>query len=401
MIFSYTAIDKDGSEKKGTIDALNDDVAIRSLQARGLVISAIRKVEENSGLSRTFRFGRGISNKDLVIVSRQIATLFEAQVSALRVFRLLAEESEKPAMRSALVEISNDLQGGSAIAKALEKHPNVFSAFYVNMVKAGEESGKLDQTFLYLADYLDRTYEVTSKARNALIYPAFVISVFIAVMILMLTTVIPKLSAILADSGQTIPTYTKVVIAISTALVDYGIFIVILLAIAGVWVWRYLQTPKGQTSVARLKISIPYLGSLYKKLYLSRIADNMHTMLSSGIPMVRGLEISADVVGNALYEDTLKKAVEMVRGGSSVADAMSGNEFIPSIMTQMIRIGEETGELAAILKTLAHFYEREVKNAVDTLVDLIEPAMIVLLGLGVGVLLASVLVPIYNISAGI
>lgn len=402
MLFSYNAIDQDGSEKKGTIDALNDDVAIRSLQSRGLVIASIRKVEDKgAALERSFSFFQRVSNKDLVILSRQIATLFEAQVSALRVFRLLAEESEKPAMRTALIEISNDLQAGSSIAKALEKHPKIFSSFYVNMVKAGEESGKLDQTFLYLADYLDRTYEVTSKARNALIYPSFVIMVFISVMVLMFTTVIPKLSTILMDSGQEIPAYTKAVIGISTILTDYGLFVLVLLAFGGVWAWRYLRTPDGEMLLSRLKISIPYLGNLYRKLYLSRIADNMHTMLSSGIPMVRGLEISAEVVGNALYEETLRKAVEAVRGGSSVADSLSGSPHIPSIMTQMVRIGEETGELAAILKTLAHFYEREVKNAVDTLVDLIEPAMIVLLGLGVGVLLASVLIPIYNISAGI
>jgi type IV pilus assembly protein PilC len=401
MIFSYKALDKDGNEKSGTIDAINDDIAIRSLQQRGLVISSIKAIKEEGAMGKSFSFGSGVSNKDLVILSRQVATLFEAQVSALRVFRLLAEETEKPALRYALLEVSNDLQGGSAISKALEKHPKIFSLFYVNMVRAGEESGKLDQTFLYLADYLDRMYEVTSKARNALIYPAFVISVFLIVMALMFTTVIPKLSTILEDSGQAIPTYTKVVITISSFLVNYGIFFVILLAFAGVWLWRYMRTPAGDVALSRVKISVPYIGSLYRKLYLSRIADNMNTMLSSGIPMLRGLEISSVVVGNVLYENLLKEAVESVRGGSSVADAMSGNDLIPNIMTQMIRIGEETGELAGILKTLAHFYEREVKNAVDTLVDLIEPAMIVLLGLGVGTLLASVLIPIYNISSGL
>lgn len=400
MIFSYKALDTDGNEKSGTIDAINDDIAIRSLQQRGLVISSIKAVKEEGALGKSFTFGGGVSNKDLVILSRQVATLFEAQVSALRVFRLLAEETEKPALRYALLEVSNDLQGGSAISKALEKHPKIFSLFYVNMVRAGEESGKLDQTFLYLADYLDRMYEVTSKARNALIYPAFVISVFLVVMALMFTTVIPKLSTILEDSGQAIPAYTKVVIGISSFMVNYGIFFVILIALGGVWLWRYMNTPAGDIALSRIKISVPYIGTLYRKLYLSRIADNMNTMLSSGIPMLRGLEISSVVVGNSLYENLLKEAVESVRGGSSVADAMSGSELIPNIMTQMIRIGEETGELAGILKTLAHFYEREVKNAVDTLVDLIEPAMIVLLGLGVGTLLASVLIPIYNISAG-
>lgn len=269
------------------------------------------------------------------------------------------------------------------------------------MVRAGEESGKLDQTFTYLADYLDRSYEVTSKARNALIYPAFVIGVFVIVMVLMLTAVIPKLSTILAESGQPIPAYTAVVIAISNLLVHYGIFILIALVVGGVFAWRHYSSPEGQNSLARFKLAFPYVGELYRKLYLARISDNMNTMLSSGIPMVRALEISGSVVGNRIYEEILTKAVEAVRGGSSVADSLSGTREIPNVMTQMIRIGEETGELASILKTLAHFYQREVTNAVDTLVDLIEPAMIVLLGLGVGTLLASVLIPIYNISSGI
>lgn len=401
MLFNYTAIDQEGNESSGSIDALNEDVAIRSLQQRGLVISAIQGGEEAGILGKNFSFFEKVSNKELVILSRQISTLFEAQVSALRVFRMLGEEAENPLMQRTLTEIANDLQAGSAISKALEKHPKIFSPFYVNMVKAGEESGKLDQTLSFLADYLDRSYAIISKARNALVYPAFVISVFIVVMILMMTTVIPSLSSILADSGQVIPTYTKVVIGISNFLVDYGWLLLILLVIGGVWAWRYAQSEKGKAFFSQLKLSIPYLGSLYKTLYLSRIADNLNTTLASGIPVVRSLEISGAVVGNRVYEEIMARATEAVRGGSSIADALSGNAEVPNIMIQMIRIGEETGELANILKTLAHFYEREVNNAVDSLVDLIEPAMIVLLALGVGVLLASVLIPIYNISSAI
>ncbi len=400
MLFSYTAFDKENNETKGSIDALNEDVAVRSLQQRGLIIVSI-KAQDEAGILGNFTFFNGVSNKDVVIVSRQIATLFEAQVSALRVFRLLSEEAENPNLRKALAEVANDLQGGSAISKALEKHPKAFSAFYVNMVRAGEESGKLDQTFSYLADYLDRSYEITTKARNALIYPAFVIGVFCIVMILMLTTVIPKLSTILEESGQAVPAYTAVVIALSEFLVNYGIFFLIILIVAVGFAWRYVTTNKGQSWLSRVKLAVPYIGSLFRKLYLARIADNMNTMLSSGIPMVRALEISSSVVGNKVYEDILNHAVEAVRGGSPVADAMGGTKDIPNVMIQMIKIGEETGELGNILKTLAHFYQREVTNAVDTLVDLIEPAMIVLLGLGVGTLLASVLIPIYNISSGL
>ena len=300
------------------------------------------------------------------------------------------------------MDISDDLQAGSSISKALSRHPKVFSSFYVNMVRSGEESGKLDQTFSYLADYLDRNYAVTSKAKNALIYPAFVIFTFVAVMVLMLTLVIPKISGILKEAGQDIPIYTKIVIGLSDALINYGIYILIAVIIGGFFLGKFMLTPVGKSSVATIKLNIPYIGDLYRKLYLSRIADNMNTMLKSGIPMIKVLELTAAVVDNRVYEKILTECLEMVKTGTTLSESLSKYpEYIPGIMNQMIKIGEETGELGTILETLAKFYQREVINAVDTLVDLIEPAMVVLLGCGVAFLLASVLIPIYNISSAI
>jgi type IV pilus assembly protein PilC len=216
MIFKYQAIDQNGAKQEGTIEAVSRDVAITSLQRRGLTVSSVEQVEEAQGLlSSNLTLFESVTNRDVVLLSRQISTLFEAQVSALRIFRLLAAEAEKPMMQRVLTEVADDLQAGTTISKALSKHEKVFTPFYVNMVRAGEEAGKLDETFIYLADYLDRTYAVLSKARNALIYPAFVIGTFFVVMILMMTLVIPKISQILIDAGQDIPLYTKVVIAIS------------------------------------------------------------------------------------------------------------------------------------------------------------------------------------------
>lgn len=400
-LFKYKSINEEGREVEGSIEAVNRDVAISSLQRRGLVISGITSADDVSLFKKDITLFSRVSVKDIVILSRQIATLFEAQVSALRIFRLLGAEVDNPLLAKALEEVSDDLQGGSSISHALEKHPKIFTSFYVNMVKAGEESGKLDQTFEYLADYMDRSYEITSKAKNALIYPAFVIFVFIAVMVLMLTTVIPRISSILVESGQEIPLYTQIVLAISNFFVNYGIFFAVALVIGGFFLWKYIKSESGNFAFSKFKVQIPFLGTLYKKLYLSRIADNMNTMLISGIPMVRALEVTASVVDNALYEQVLNETVSDVRAGGSVSASMGQHEEIPGIMVQMIKIGEETGELGNILKTLAKFYQREVNNTVDTLVGLIEPAMIVLLGVGVGVLLASVLIPIYNISAGI
>jgi len=339
--------------------------------------------------------------KDVVIMSRQISTLFEAQVSALKAFTLLATNTENKALVKVLGAVSEDIQAGSSISLALSKHPDVFSEFYVNMVKAGEESGKLNQTFTYLADYLDRQYQLTSKTKNALIYPGFVITIFVAVMVMMFVFIVPKLAEIIKESGQAVPFSTKVVMGISAFMVKYWIFMLMGVVALFIYIIKLTRSESGKKYLDSIKISLPVFKNIYTKLYLSRIADNMETMLSSGISILRAIELTGAVVGNHVYADILKNVTEQVKGGSSLSDAFSRYEEIPPIMVGMVKVGEETGSLGNILKTLGHFYSREVNDAVDTLVSLIEPLMIVALGLGVGLLLTSVLMPIYNIAGGI
>lgn len=401
MIYIYKGLNQQGEVKEGTIDSITIDIAINTLQKQGLILSSIKPKEEKKDIFNfELNFFSGVSNKDIVILSRQMATLFDAQVSALRIFRLISGQVENVTLRNTLNQVADDLQGGMSISASLGKHPKIFTDFYVNMVKAGEESGKLDETFNYLADYLDRTYEVTAKAKNALVYPAFVIATFIGVMILMLTVIIPKIALMIKDSGQEIPLYTKIVLGFSDFFVQYGIFLGIGVVICAFFAYKYAQTAEGARYMGQLKLELPYIGDLYRKLYLSRIADNMNTMILSGIPMLRALEITSAVVDNEIYKGILNASLNSVKGGMSLSNSFTQYPAqIPGIMVQMIKVGEETGELGNILKTLAKFYQREVTNAVDTLVGLIEPIMIVSLGLGVGVLLASVLMPIYNIAS--
>ncbi len=400
MLFNYEAVDDTGAKKTGSIDAINVDVAISSLQRRGLVLTSVKESgAPTSFLSKNISLFDRVSSKDVVILSRQLSTLFQAQVSALRIFRLLAAETENRVLGNKLQVIADDLQGGSSISTALAKHPKIFTPFYTNMVKAGEESGKLDETFQYLADYMDRTYELASKVRGALIYPAFVVVTFITVMILMFTMVIPKISGILTESGAEIPIYTKIILGISNFLVSYGFVLLGVLIIAGFLIIRFVRTPTGREAYDRFKLGIPYVSTLFKKLYLSRLSDNMNTMLISGIPIVRALELTSSVINNKVYEKILADSVEAVKGGKTLSESLSTSPSqIPGIMVQMMKVGEETGEVGAILKTMAKFYTREVTTAVDSLVSLIEPAMIVMLGGGVAILLASVLIPIYNIA---
>lgn len=399
MLFNYKAITNTNEKKEGSVEALSKDMAITALQRRGFVVVSI----DDASKPKSFldiRFFDNVPMKDIVIMSRQISTLFEAQVSALKAFNLLASNTQNHKLSGILNTICEDIQAGSSINGAMSKHPDVFSEFYTNMVKSGEESGKMTQTFTYLADYLERQYQLTSKTKNALIYPAFVIGVFFLVMILMFTFIIPKLTVMIEDSGQEVPAFTKVIIGISDLFVNYGIFMLIFFAIGVFFLYRFTTTEKGKYYMDNLKISIPVIKNIYQKLYLSRMADNMDTMLSSGIPIIRSIELTSAVVGNRVYAEILKETTEMVKSGSTLSEAFSKNPEIPQIMTQMIRVGEETGSLGNILKTLGHFYNREVQDAVDTLVGLIEPIMIVGLGLGVGILLSAVLMPIYNIAGG-
>lgn len=402
MLYKYTAIDKSGAQQQGTIDTVNEDTAIAALQRNGFVITSIESASKKSLLKGgDITLFAHVSNKEMVILSRQIATLFEAQVSALRVFRLLGGEHTNTLVRTTFLKIADDIQAGSSISKALAKHPKLFSSFYCNMVLAGEETGHLDRTFMHLADHMDRSYAVTSKASHALVYPAFIIGVFIIVMVLMLTMVIPNLAQMIVDSGVEIPIYTRIVMGVSDLFVNYGLFLFIALAGAMVFLWRYSKTPSGRETIDTIKISIPAIGSLYQKLYLARMADNLGTMLSSGISMVQAMEITAAVVENVHYEKALLKARDDIKNGASISKAFSEYPYIPSIMVQMIRVGEETGELGNILDTLSKFYNREVENAVDTVLGLIEPAMIIMLAVGVGGLVASVLIPIYSITMSV
>lgn len=401
MLFKYKAVDEQGTSKEGEIDAVSRDLAISGLQRRGLVVISIKDTDEAKSFLKLTFFER-VSTKDIVILSRQISTLFEAQVSALKAFSLLAENTNNPLLAHKITQVHDDIQAGVSISGAIARHPDIFSNFYVNMVKVGEETGKLNQTFMHLADYLDRQYALTSKTRNAFIYPVFVIFTFFVVMTLMFVVVIPKLSAIILDSGQEVPFYTKIVIALSEFFVNYGFFALIFLVVLGVWLWSLSNSERGQEYLDRKRLSVPIVGNLYKQLYLSRIADNMDTMLASSVPILRALDITADVVGSRVYRNIMKEVADGVKSGMALSVAFSKHrKEIPGMMVEMVKVGEESGFLGSILKTMSDFYKREVDNAVDTLVGLIEPVMIVVLGLAVGILLVSVLMPIYNLAGSI
>ena len=402
MLFFYQAKTKEGEEKKGAIEAPSSELALLALQRRDLIIISLLASGEKKGLLREFSFFGKIAHRDIVILSRQLAILFETKVPVITSFEILINETSNKNLKKNLQEILEDIQGGLPISQAMRRHPEVFSDFYTNMIKVGEEAGKLDEIFTYLADYLERNYELTSKAKNALIYPAFVFGAFIIVMIVMLAVVIPKIADSIKETGQPIPLYTKIVIGFSDFTKSFGIFFLIIvgLGLALFW-WYYLKTEKGRLLVARIQISIPIFGELFRKIYLARLSDNLQTLLKGGISMVKSLEITSATIGSPIYSQIVKESMEMVKAGSSLSGAFSQYQDISSLFVQMIKVGEETGRLDKILNSISRFYQKEVDNTIDNIVGLIEPIVIVVLGLAVGIMVASVLIPIYNITAAI
>lgn len=399
MKFNYNARTPEGELRSGSIEAATLDIAIASLQRRSMIIISIKPEEDSVPFyAKSFALFEHVKQKDIVVLSRQLSTLFEAKVPVVESLKIITSEMDSPLLRMEITGVLDDIQGGAAMSQAMTRHPRVFSPFYINMVKSGEESGKLDEIFTYLADYLERSYELTTRARNALIYPAFVLVAFVAVMVLMLTVIVPNLATILQETGQELPIYTKIIIGLSDFLRNFGLLIFLVLGLAVAFVWRYIQTDVGRFALHRFQINIPIIGNLYRRLSLSRIADNLQTLISGGIPVVRAMEITAEVVGNDVYRNIILDSIESIKGGSSISNALGKYEDIPPLLTQMIRIGEETGRLDHILKSLATFYRKEVNNLVDNLVNLIEPILILVLGLGVGLLVAAILVPLYGVT---
>lgn len=401
MLFSYTARTPDGQTQAGTVDAASQDVAVDILQQHGLVVVGLTPVRGSIFTSPLKYFNR-VSRKELVIFSRQLATLFDAEVPVIESLRTLMEQSGSAAFQAVLTEVVSDVEGGMAISWAFSKHPRVFSEFYVMLIKSGEVSGKLQDVFAYLANYLEREYELTSKAQRAMIYPSIVLTAFIIVAVVMLIFVVPQLTLILTESGAELPFLTRLLIASSHFMTSWGWLLGI--AVAGVIVAaiRYRRIPEGRAFFDQLLLKIPGFGNLFAKVYLARFAETLSTMILGGIPIVQALEVTSEVVGNTVYRRIITEAMEAVRKGETISTVLHGYyPTVPLLVSQMMSVGEKSGKLETILKKLADFYRRDVDSLVDNLTNLIEPVLILVLGGGVGMLIAAILLPIYNLSSAI
>jgi type IV pilus assembly protein PilC len=334
MLYKYKAINPDGSRVEGKIDEQTEDDAIGVLQDRGLIIVSLDIFEQQNifGTPSTgFKiplFGPKVKEKDVVVFSRQIATLFESGVSALRSFRLVATETENPELKRILNAIGDDIQSGLSISKAMGKYDNIFGTFYSNMVKAGEESGKLNQSFNYLADYLDRNFDLTQKIKKASIYPIFVTSTFFVVMGIMITFVIPQLAGMLLEEGGQLPLVTRIVLGFGTLMQDYGIIVMGVFLFLFFYIRSISKTKSGKEYIDNFILSIPVFNIMFRKIFISRLADNLDTMLTSGVPVVRSLEITGEVVdenGNPSLFSTISTSRSIDIGADTACSSSSSS----------------------------------------------------------------------------
>lgn len=393
--FEYRARDNSGDIRQGVIEAGSQEGAVDTLHQANLIVVSIH--EKAQPLLTRLHIGGKVRQKDLVIFSRQISTLFEAQIPVVQALKTLVAETRKKNLQKIISQVLDDITGGLSLSQSMGKHPLVFSSFYVNLVRSGEESGKLQDIFTYLADYTERAYYITSKVRNAMIYPAVVLFTFFVVLGLMMVIVIPRLATIFTETGQELPFYTQAILFLASFLRAWGLLVLFFLIVGVVMAVRWAKTGEGKLFFDRLLVRIPIIGSLFQKLYTARLTDNLKTLISGGIPILRALSVTADVVGNEVYRAALTDAIESVKAGNTISSAFERTPEIPVLVTGMIRVGESSGRLDFILQSIARFYQREVDTTVDNLVALIEPLLILFLGVAVAVLVSSVMIPLYNL----
>tara|TARA_Y100000310_G_scaffold344760_1_gene459307 strand:+ start:1884 stop:3086 length:1203 start_codon:yes stop_codon:yes gene_type:complete len=396
MKFNYQARTKTGEIQSGEVTASSQEAAIDVLKKNGLYVTAVE--EKNVPIyARRLRMFERITEKDVMLFSRQLSIMFKSKVPLVEVFETVAQQMKNRSFKEKILKISEEVEGGTTLSKALSMYPDIFSPFYISMVKSGEASGKLTDVFLYLANYLEKEYTFHSKIKGALMYPAFIIVVFFSVIAIIVTFVIPQLGEFLKETGQELPFLTKVVLAVSDFAQKSGWIIVIVFVALLFAFYRFTKTRKGKKMYNENILKVPLANSFLKKIYLARFALNLSTLISGGLPIVQALEITGEVVGNDSYKDLILRTRDEVRRGEKMSDVLKQYpHLISPLFYQMTVVGEKTGTLGTTLNNVVDFYQEDVDRATDGMIKLLEPLLIVFLGIIVAGLMAAVLMPIYS-----
>lgn len=398
-IFKYSAKNKRGQEVDGQIEAESKKNAEAYLRERGLDDISV-KGEGKGGLANiNIKFLSRVSTKEKVVFSRQLSVMISANVPLLRALRSLVDQTESAALKDVVRNLADEIEGGAKLSGALALHPDVFSEFFISMVRSGETTGKLDDVLNYLADEQEKDYELMSKIKGAMIYPAFIVCGLVAVGILMMIFVIPKLTSILTESGAPLPWTTQALIFTSSIMANYWWLLSIIGIGVVVTVRLLINMPVGRYIWDNLKVRLPIFGGIFRKIYIVRFTRTMATLITGGVDIISSLRVVSGVVGNAVYKRMINRTIREVEDGNSITTVFREEALMPPMVMQMMSIGEETGQMSFVLEKLTDFFSREVRAAVDGLVTIIEPMIMIIMGLAVGVMVSAVLMPMYNLAS--
>ena len=402
--FAYTGRNRQGVVKKGEVSARTRDEAMEQLRRQNIVVINLdeRAVKEGGGW--TFELGGGVTDKDLVIFTRQFATMINAGLPLIQALEILASQSENKQLRKAVGEVRIQVEGGATFADALQKHPKVFDELYVNMVHAGEIGGLLDTILGRLAKHIEKAMKLKAQIKSAMVYPAAILGVAVVVISVLMIWVIPIFAKMFAEmSGGKIglPGPTQIVIDVSNFMQSYIVHLVIGAVLAGWGIKKYYATPKGRLAMDRMFLKLPIVGELIRKTAVAKFTRTLGTLITSGVPILDGLSITAKTAGNKVIEEAIMAARMSISGGKTIAEPLSKGEIFPKMVTHMISVGETTGALDAMLGKIADFYEDEVDQAVASLTSLLEPMMMVFLGTLIGFIVVAMYLPIFQMAAAI
>jgi type IV pilus assembly protein PilC len=394
--YSYRARNAAGKDVRGTLHAPSPERAEALLRSHQLTPIEVSSNTEGAWWQREI-FSSRVRTKDLVLFSRQMSTMIRAGVPIVEALQSFTKQVQKPAFIRLIQEMVYDIQGGLSLSNSLGKHPDIFSLFYLGVVRTGEASGRLSESLEILARYLEQSYVFNRKVRSALMYPAFVLSAVVIIGAVMFMFVMPQLVALFSEANVQLPLPTRVLIAVTNFLTSYWYFVVASLVACGFLLRSYLRTPEGQYTVSSAVLHIPVFSQLFRKVYLARLTSILHTLFASDVPVIESLEIAESSIGNRVYQRILQRTVQAIKDGASVSTVWEEEPFIPPLLTTMVGVGERSGEIENAFKEANRFFQRDVDDMLDIITVFVEPILVIILGIGVGFLVAAVLLPIYNL----
>lgn len=399
LTFEYIARDPASGEKiRSKVQADNEQAAAKLIHAQGLAPIDIR-LEGTGGIPGLDRLRNRVKPKDKVLFSRQLSTLINAGLPLIQSLRSVAGQTPSKPLKVVINQVIADVEGGSALSASLAQHPAVFNQVFISLVAAGEASGTLDTALERLANQQEKDAEILSKVRGAMVYPAIVLLVMFAVIGFMVVKVLPEVQVIYEDlPGVSLPIITKALLALSQFVIKYWLFVLVGLGVLGFITTRWARTLGGKRVFDRAKMRAWPIGRLFMKLYMARFARTATTLVASGVPLIQMLEITGNAISNVHIEESLKRATEKVKGGKSLSDALHGDPNFLELVPDMLKIGEQSGAIEQMLAKTADYYEREVDNEIRAISTIIEPVLMIVLGVFAFIVVAAVLLPIYGLA---